>query len=117
MEVVMDDTHQLEDVLALALQLPTGDRLRLVERVVVSVEHEISSQPPTDVDSGHWGQQLIALIDSLDLGEWEGDEDPVDWVKKQREQQDTRHESYWDGTQCSNSRHSASVMALQLWIV
>jgi hypothetical protein len=34
-------TTQFEEELALALQVASGDRLRLIERVVASVEHEI----------------------------------------------------------------------------
>ena len=37
----MGHTTQLEEALALALKLPPGERLQLVERVVASVEHEI----------------------------------------------------------------------------
>ena len=42
----MAHTTQLEEALALALQLPPGDRLRLVERVVASVEREIAGSVP-----------------------------------------------------------------------
>jgi hypothetical protein len=43
----MAHTTQFEEALALALQLAPGDRLRLVERGVASVEHEIAGAPAT----------------------------------------------------------------------
>ena len=52
----MAHTTQLEEALALALQLAPGDRLRLVERVVASVEHEIAGAPPRQE---HWGKHLL----------------------------------------------------------
>ena len=42
---IRSHTTQFEEELALALQLASGDRLRLVERVVASVEHEIAGAP------------------------------------------------------------------------
>ena len=44
----MGNTAQLEEALALALKLPPGDRLQLVERVVASVEREIAGTPPRE---------------------------------------------------------------------
>jgi hypothetical protein len=47
----------------------------------------------TELDEGssneHWGKKFVALLDQLDFGESEMDDgsDPVEWVKKQREQE------------------------------
>lgn len=94
-------TRSLDDALALALQLSPGDRLRLVERVVASVEREIaedqpSEQPPAEE---HWGRSLNQLLDRLDLSAWESLDinDPVAWVKAQRERDESRYEDYWKG--------------------
>lgn len=89
----MDATQEFETAVALVLKLSAADRLRLVEQVVASVEREITT-PRTDE---HWGQQLLALLDSLDFGEWpdiEGD-DPVEWVQQMRRHQATRRDLDW----------------------
>jgi hypothetical protein len=83
----MNESKPLDEALALALQLAPGERLRLVERVVASVEREISgSIPPDRPDTEHWGQTLNQLLDSLDTSDWEALEmdDLVAWVKQQR---------------------------------
>ena len=52
----MSEPTQLEEALALALQLTPGDRLRLVERVVASVERDIAGGvPATHTPAEHWG--------------------------------------------------------------
>jgi hypothetical protein len=98
----MSYTTQLEEALALALKLPPGDRLRLVERVVASVEHEIAAgvpvmQPPAE----HWGQALNRLLDALDMRDWEALEinDPVEWVKALRRKDESRLDTYWNDPQ------------------
>jgi len=85
----MSHATPLEEVLMLALKLPPGERLRLVERVVASVEHEITrGMPSTQILAEHWGQALNRLLDALDLSDWEALEinDPVEWVKALRRQ-------------------------------
>ncbi len=37
--------------------------------------------------SEHWGHELIALRDTLKLGDWSGVEDSVDYVQKLREEE------------------------------
>ena len=54
----MNRTPQLEEALALALKLSLGERLWLVQSVVASVEHEItSSVPSTQMSAEHWGRR------------------------------------------------------------
>ena len=98
----MGHTTPLEEALALALKLPPGERLQLVERVVVSVEHEITrGMPSTQIPAEHWGQALNRLVDALDLSDWEALEinDPVEWVKALRRQDESRLDPYWNDSQ------------------
>jgi hypothetical protein len=98
----MGHTTQLEDALALALKLPSGDRLRLVQRVVASVEHDITGGVPvTQTPAEHWGQSLNRLLDALDMSDWEALEinDPVEWVKALRRKDESRLDAYWNDPQ------------------
>ncbi len=54
----------------------------MIERLASSVEREIEPAPPP---VEHWGKALNALLDSLDMSDWEALEmdDPVEWVKQQ----------------------------------
>ena len=97
----MSESTQLAAALVLALQLGPGDRLRLVERVVASVERDIAGGVPvTPTPAEHWGQALNRLLDALDLSDWEALEidDPVEWVKALRRKDEARLEPYWDGS-------------------
>jgi hypothetical protein len=97
----MSESTQLEAALALALQLGPGDRLRLIERVVASVERDIAGGVPvTHTPAEHWGQALNRLLDALDLSDWEALEidDPVEWVKALRRKDEARLDPYWDGS-------------------
>ncbi len=95
----MNDTHHLEEALALALQLPPADRLRLVERVVVSVEQEIAGPASTirPSEDEHWGQSLNRLMDEIGPIEtlYPEIEDPVEWVKHLRADQRRRRLGDW----------------------
>jgi hypothetical protein len=86
----MSHTTQFEEELALALQLASGDRLRLVECVVASMDHEIAGAPPRQ---GHWGRHLLQMLDELDFTDWTDIDidDAVEWVKRVRREQETRH--------------------------
>jgi hypothetical protein len=98
----MGHTTQLEEALTLALKLPPGERLKLVERVVASVEHEITrGMLSTQIPAEHWGQTLNRLVDVLDLSDWEALEinDPVEWVKALRRQDESRLDLYWNDSQ------------------
>jgi hypothetical protein len=90
----MSKTAQLEETLALALKLPPGDRLQLVERVVASVEREIAGTPPREE---HWGKHLLQVLDTLDCTDWTNidTEDPVEWVKRVRREQEMRRGLNW----------------------
>ena len=82
---------QLEDALSLALKLSPVDRLKLVEQVVSSVEHEmlVDKQSGTSTTPGHWGAEVIALLDQLDLTDWEQMDIPDvgEWVRQLRHQE------------------------------
>jgi hypothetical protein len=98
----MSHTKQLEEAVALALQLPPEERLRLVERVVVSVERDIAGiMPATQRPADHWGQALNRLLDALDLSNWEALQinDPVAWVKTLRQEDASRLNAYWNASQ------------------
>jgi len=94
----MSDLSLLDKTMDMALQLPVIERLQLVERLVASVEREIS---PTTIisDETHWGENLVTLIESLDLSDWEALDinDPVEWVNQIRQQEESRLKPYWDG--------------------
>ena len=97
----MSQATRFEAALALALKLPPSERLRLVARVIASVEHEIArGGPSTQTLAEHWGQALIRLLDALDMSDWEALEidDPVEWVKALRRQDESRLDPYWDGS-------------------
>jgi hypothetical protein len=66
-----------------AKALSTQERKELVVKLV-----ETLGDPPVQtVEEEHWGRKLNALLDTLDMSEWEAIEidDPVEWVKAQRE--------------------------------
>jgi len=96
----MNNTTQLEEALALALKLAPKERLQLIERVASSVEREIEVPPSGEEQPDeHWGQSLNRLLDELspiDLVDPEI-EDPVEWVKAQRQKDADRLKPYWDG--------------------
>lgn len=98
----MSHTAQLAAALGLALKLPPGERLLLVERVVASVEREIAhGVPGTQAPAEHWGRALNRLLDALDLSDWEAldVDDPVEWVKALRREDESRLDTYWDRSQ------------------
>lgn len=92
----MSDSNLLEKTMDMALQLPIIERLQLVERLVASVERDIST-PEKIADDGHWGEKLVSLIETLDLSDWEAldIDDPVAWVNHIRQQEETRLKPYW----------------------
>ena len=49
----------------------------------------------------HWGQELLKLLDSLDMRDWTalGIEDPIEWVKAVRQQDLSRLDVYWNGSE------------------
>ncbi len=88
----------LEEALALALKLAPRERLQLIERVASSVEHDIESAAPDKPQpEGHWGENLLRLLDELgpiDLIHPEI-EDPVEWVKQIRREQNQKRLGDW----------------------
>ena len=50
-----------------------------------------------------WGQELLKLLDSLDMSDWTalGIEDPAEWVEAVRQQDLSRLDTYWNGTEKS----------------
>jgi hypothetical protein len=89
---------QFDEALSLALKLAPKERLQLIERIASSVEHDIDV-PTLDKpqSEGHWGQNLLRLLDELgpiDLIHPEID-DPVDWVKQIRREQDQKRLGDW----------------------
>ncbi len=90
-----------EDALAIALSLSVKDRLKLVERIVSSVEGEIpGTKESVESQSGHWGAEVVALLNQLDLSEWEQMDMPdvAAWVREQRRKQSDRHAHNWEET-------------------
>jgi hypothetical protein len=89
----------MEEALALALQLPLSDRLRLVERVVASVGRDMGNASPSDEPRSeeHWGRHLVQLIEELDFTGWTDidAEDPVEWVHRVRQDQAARRGLDW----------------------
>jgi hypothetical protein len=96
--VMTQSTVSLDEALALALKLAPKERLQLIERVASSVEHDIEStmsdKPQLD---GHWGQNLLRLLDELGPIELTHPEieDPVEWVKQIRREQDQKRLGDW----------------------
>ena len=90
----MNTTTSLEEALALALKLAPKERLQLIERVASSVEREIEPRPSSE---GHWGQNLLRLLDELGPIELVHPEieDPVEWVKQIRREQRQKRLGDW----------------------
>ncbi len=88
----------LQEALALALQLNPKERLQLVEQVVASVEHDLNADyPPTPQPKT--GAEIVAMLEQMDPIEFVDPhiEDPVEWVKAQRQKEADRLKPYWDG--------------------
>jgi hypothetical protein len=56
--------------------------------------------PVIETPTEHWGQALIRLMDTLDLSDWEAlkIDDPVEWVKTLRREDESRLDPYWNGS-------------------
>jgi len=93
----MSDTTLLDEALALALQLSAKDRMRLIEQVASSVEHEIETLPEQEQSQEHWGKSLNQLLDEIGPIEflYPEIEDPVAWVKHLRAEQRRRRLGDW----------------------
>lgn len=99
----MTDIPQLDEALALALQLPAKDRLKLVEKVVSSLELEIEKTEVANTEEQSWGAKLVEALESgeIDTSEWMAMDidDPVEWVKRLRLEQAERRRKHWDETE------------------
>jgi nucleotide-binding universal stress UspA family protein len=83
----------LEHVLTLALQLSPVEQAKLVGEVASHLAEQ-TSEKAADVADHNWGQRLVALVNSLDTSAWNAEEfaDPVEWLKRQRQQQFDRYQ-------------------------
>ncbi len=90
----MTDAILLDEVLALALKLPTRQRLQLIEQIASSVEREIET--PSSGEE-HWGKNLLRLLDELKPIELSHPEieDSVEWVKQIRQEQEAHRRLDW----------------------
>jgi len=85
-----NSTLDYNETLASVLRLAAIDRLRLAEALIGSVKGElVESQTPNVASSertGHWGKELVALVESLDLSAWDAlaIPDVGAWVHDQR---------------------------------
>jgi hypothetical protein len=87
---------QLEEALALALKLAPKERLQLIEKLAVSVEHEIETKADEEA-AEHWGQNLLKLVYEIGIVDLDYPEieDPVEWVKRIRYEQDKKRFEDW----------------------
>jgi len=85
----------IDEALALALRLSPKERVQLIERVASSLEDALDT---TSENQEHWGRKLSALLDEMDTTDWDAldIDDPVAWVKAQREQDLARLDDYWN---------------------
>ena len=90
----MKDMTLLNEALALALKLSPKERIQLIEQVASSVERDIESPPSSEE---HWGQKLNALLDTLDMSDWEtiAFDDPAAWVEQQCAEEQQRRLGDW----------------------
>jgi hypothetical protein len=105
----------VDDVLAQALKLSAKERLQLLEKVAASVSEEwalpepnpAAESAPSDKTAPQfvqregetWGQALVRLVKELDMSDWTDIDidDPVEWVKAVRKQEEDRLKAYWEG--------------------
>ncbi len=61
------------------------------------LEIEQPSGLHVSLEGDHWGKNLIALLDQLDLSAWESEniDDPVEWVRQRRQEQARRRNLDW----------------------
>jgi hypothetical protein len=90
----MTSTAQFEEALALALKLSAKEKMQLIGQVAASVERDIaipeSTSSPEQSEESHWGKNLLRLLDEIGPVELDHPEieDPVEWVKQIRRDQD-----------------------------
>jgi hypothetical protein len=82
------------EIMEQAQTLSLQERKELVKLLVDSLDVEQQTSREPDV---HWGRALNALLDSLDMHDWEeiSIDDPVEWVKQQRTGEQQRRLGDW----------------------
>ena len=70
-----------------------GSRLSAMRSIFEGNKKEAT--PKTSSSSGHWGKDLVALVDTLDFGDWSDVDDPVESLKQQREQERMQRLGDW----------------------
>ena len=82
------------EVLKQANALTPSERKELVIRLVETLD---VAQPQESEQPAHWGEALVKLVRSMDMSDWESLEidDPVEWVKQLRREDEDRLKSYW----------------------
>jgi hypothetical protein len=97
-----ETTTRLEETLAAALKLSPKERLQLAERLVSSVEGEMTDAEPPAALGGQTlktGAEIVAMLNAMEPIEFVDPEitDPVEWVQAQRQKEVDRLKPYWDG--------------------
>jgi hypothetical protein len=90
----MNAAAQLEEAVALALQLAPKERLQLIERVAASVERDIEAAAADQP----WGKSLVRMLsetEPIELVHSEID-DATEWVRQIRRDQAARRGIDWD---------------------
>lgn len=94
----MTDNIQWHAALALALKLTPRERIRLIEQIAASVERDIDNTPSAgEASPESWGKALVRFLETLDSVEMAHPEieDPVEWVKQSRREQELQRGLVW----------------------
>jgi hypothetical protein len=87
-----------------ALELNSVEQAELIGQVATALAHRAASEEIHATDTApyeHWGQSVYALIQSLDLSDWDDPQydDSVAWLKRLREQEDKARNLDWGDTE------------------
>lgn len=87
-----------------ALKLNSVEQAELIGQVATALAHRAASEEIHTTAPGpdeHWGQSVYALIQSLDLSDWDDPQydDSVAWLKRLREQEDKARNLDWGDTE------------------
>jgi len=92
---------QLQHIIEQSLQLSPQEQLQLAERMIAAAKNALPVQAsqPQIAEGEHWGQNLVRLLEELGPIEmmYPEIEDPVEWVKRIRQDDADRLKPYWDG--------------------
>lgn len=82
---------QLQHIIEQGLQLSPQEQLQLAERMIAAAKNALPGDPPVAINEGeHWGEKLLQRLNEvgpIDLIHPEI-EDPVEWVKQIRRDQE-----------------------------